>query len=84
MRVTRKIITRLATKLRRLKIVAGDRTDPLIGGVVFQQFSAITKKTFRRQTVVFKNDGVFNPGEGDWYVIVNSTGRTQVNVSVRG
>jgi hypothetical protein len=31
-----------------------------------------------------RSPAVFNPGEGSWYVIVNSTGRTQVNVSVRG
>ena len=27
---------------------------------------------------------VFRPGAGDWYVIVNSTGRTRASVSVRG
>jgi len=31
-----------------------------------------------------RSPAVFQPGAGDWYVIVNSTGRAQVNVSVRG
>ncbi|MCA9590548.1 MAG: DUF1883 domain-containing protein [Myxococcales bacterium] len=31
-----------------------------------------------------QSPAVFRPGAGDWYVIVNSTGRTRASVSVRG